>query len=164
MSHEQVVGGLLGAVVVRDPDRRADLDTVGLVHTYAGRRTINGRTGDTRLPLGPGRTARVRVVNTDNGAATAWVTGGDYRVVAVDGTDVNRSGCRARPGCGGAGGRAGRPRAHRPLTTARQCGWTSRAPGSSIGPADALAPAVTRRPAERVDLLQLRRSAGARLP
>ena len=152
VSHEQVVGGLLGAVVVRDPAQRADLDTVALVHTYAGRRTINGRTGDTRLPLDPGRTARVRLVNTDNGAATAWVTGADYRVVAVDGTDVNGpDAVRGRGVEVPAGGRVDLE-----LTTPAD-GSAVRVdlPGAGlvVGPADAAAPTASRRPAERVDLL-----------
>ena len=31
---------------------------------------------------------RLRVVNTDNGLTSAWVTGAEFRVVAVDGTDL----------------------------------------------------------------------------
>jgi FtsP/CotA-like multicopper oxidase with cupredoxin domain len=152
VSHEQVVGGLLGAVVVRDPAPRADLDTVALVHTYAGRRTIGGRSGDTRLILEPGHTARLRLVNTDNGAATAWVTGTDYRVVAVDGTDVNRpDAVRGRGVEVAAGGRVDLE-----LTTPAD-GSAVRVdlPGAGLvlGPPGAVAPAATRRPAERVDLL-----------
>jgi FtsP/CotA-like multicopper oxidase with cupredoxin domain len=36
-----------------------------------------------------GETVRVRVINTDNGPLTAWVSGAEFRVVAVDGTDVH---------------------------------------------------------------------------
>ena len=32
----------------------------------------------------------MRVVNTDNGLAQVWVTGAPYRVLAVDGTEVNQ--------------------------------------------------------------------------
>ena len=30
----------------------------------------------------------VRLVNTDNGLLRAWVSGSDFQIVAVDGTDV----------------------------------------------------------------------------
>ena len=37
----------------------------------------------------PGDVVRIRVINTDNGPMSVWVSGADYRVVAVDGYDVN---------------------------------------------------------------------------
>ena len=152
VSHEQVVGGLLGAVVVRDPHRPTDLDTVALVHTYAGRRTIAGRTGDTRFPLAPGRTARVRLVNTDNGGTTAWVTGAGYRVVAVDGTDVNRPDVVRGQGVDVAAG----GRVDLEVTTPTD-GSAVRVdlPGAGlvIGPPDAVAPTAIRPPTDRLDLL-----------
>src|SRR6185312_1041673 len=39
-----------------------------------------------------GQAVRLRVVNTDNGLASLWVTGAPYRVLAVDGRDVNQPG------------------------------------------------------------------------
>jgi FtsP/CotA-like multicopper oxidase with cupredoxin domain len=93
LSHEQVRRGLLGAVVIEPADSRArsaaDLDVEALVHLYDGQRTVNGRAHDVHVAAAPGQVARVRVINTDNGPMTAWVSGADYRVVAVDGTDVN---------------------------------------------------------------------------
>ena len=92
VSHEQVRRGLLGAVVIEPPDRagRADgVEVEALVHLYGQHRTINGRVGDVPVAAAPGTTARVRVINTDNGPMTTWVSGADYRVVAVDGTDVH---------------------------------------------------------------------------
>lgn len=90
LSHEQVRRGLLGAVVVvpKDVDPEV-LDVPALVHLYDGVRTVNGEEGDVSVDAEPGSTARVRVINTDNGPMTVWVSGADYRVVAVDGTDVN---------------------------------------------------------------------------
>jgi hypothetical protein len=64
----QVVGGLLGALVV-DPaaSEPASLDVLALVHGYGGRRTVNAQPGDsTQLAL-PGEAVRVRVINTDAG-------------------------------------------------------------------------------------------------
>jgi FtsP/CotA-like multicopper oxidase with cupredoxin domain len=93
LSHEQVRGGLLGAVVVVPPGGTAGaavVDVEALVHLYGPHRTINGRAGDVAVDVAPGNTARVRVINTDNGPMTTWVSGADYRVVAVDGTDVHR--------------------------------------------------------------------------
>ncbi|GAA4079934.1 multicopper oxidase family protein [Nonomuraea soli] len=95
MSHEQVIGGLLGAVVVR-PERPAKaIDVVALTHLYQGVRTINGSDTDLSVPAPPGATARVRVINTDNGPIPMWVTGTPDtapRLVAVDGTDLNGPG------------------------------------------------------------------------
>ncbi|WP_392544551.1 multicopper oxidase family protein [Oryzobacter telluris] len=153
VSHDQVVGGLLGAVVVRQAVPTTDVDTVALVHTYAGRRTIGGRSGDTRLDLAPGRTARIRLVNTDNGATTAWVDGGRYRVLAVDGTDLN--GPTPVEGRGvevAAGGRVDLE------VTAPADGSALRVslPGAGVvvGPVGSAAPAPTRPPVDRVDLLR----------
>jgi FtsP/CotA-like multicopper oxidase with cupredoxin domain len=97
VSHEQVRRGLLGAVVVEpadgpSADEGATLDVEAVVHMYDGRRTVNGHDGDLHVEAEPGTTARVRVVNTDNGPMTTWVSGADYRVLAVDGTDVHRPG------------------------------------------------------------------------
>ena len=99
LSHEQVLRGLLGAVVIeprratgtsQDPD--PDVDVEALVHLYDGQRTLNGRTADTEVAAEPGTRVRVRVINTDNGPMTTWVSGADYRVLAVDGTEVNDPG------------------------------------------------------------------------
>ena len=40
------------------------------------------------MPAPPGRSVRVRVINTDNGPIEVWAAG-PYRVLAVDGYDVN---------------------------------------------------------------------------
>jgi FtsP/CotA-like multicopper oxidase with cupredoxin domain len=99
VSHEQVRRGLLGAVVIEPADgppegseEGSSLDVEAVVHMYDGRRTVNGHDGDLHVEAEPGTTARVRVVNTDNGPMTTWVSGADYRVLAVDGTDVHRPG------------------------------------------------------------------------
>jgi len=88
VSHAQVRGGLFGTFVVLPPGERRAQDVVATVHTYDGRRTINGRTGENPALTEPGRPVRVRLVNTDNGPLRAWVSGAPFRVVAVDGTDV----------------------------------------------------------------------------
>jgi FtsP/CotA-like multicopper oxidase with cupredoxin domain len=90
ISHKQVSGGLLGALVVTPRQQAADVaDIVALVHLYDGARTVNGREGDLTVEARPGQRARVRVINTDNGQMSAWVAGAPFGLVAVDGTDLN---------------------------------------------------------------------------
>ncbi|MBE1593504.1 multicopper oxidase family protein [Nonomuraea angiospora] len=89
LSHEQVAGGLFGALVVRPARPPAALDVVALAHLYHGIRTVNGSESDVTVPAPPGATARVRVVNTDNGPTPVWVTGAAWRLVAVDGTELH---------------------------------------------------------------------------
>jgi FtsP/CotA-like multicopper oxidase with cupredoxin domain len=79
--------GLLGALVV-DPPTPVGEETLALLHVYDGISTVNGRTGEVEVDVPPGTPVRVRVVNTDNGAAAVW-SPGPYRVLAVDGTDVH---------------------------------------------------------------------------
>lgn len=95
LSHEQVRRGLLGALVVEPADGTPAADdpsgdAVALVHLYDGVRTVNGRPGDSRHVAEPGATVRVRVVNTDNGPMSVWVSGAPFRLLAVDGTDVSQ--------------------------------------------------------------------------
>jgi FtsP/CotA-like multicopper oxidase with cupredoxin domain len=89
VSHAQVRGGLFGTLVVRPETVDDQQDVVAAVHTYAGRRSVNGRTGVSAVAAEAGRGVRVRLVNTDNGPLRAWVSGSPFRVVAVDGTDVH---------------------------------------------------------------------------
>jgi FtsP/CotA-like multicopper oxidase with cupredoxin domain len=90
VSHEQVQRGLLGALVITprapDPDVR---DELALLHIYDGRQTVNGVVrGEQQVDVPAGQRVRVRVINTDNGAASVWASAA-YKVVAIDGYDVN---------------------------------------------------------------------------
>jgi FtsP/CotA-like multicopper oxidase with cupredoxin domain len=89
VSHEQVVGGLLGALVVepRHPERGVQ-DVIALSHLYDGIPTIDGREGAVPVEAPVGQRVRVRVINTDNGPVRVW-SSDPYRAVAVDGTDVH---------------------------------------------------------------------------
>jgi FtsP/CotA-like multicopper oxidase with cupredoxin domain len=90
IAHEQVRLGLFGALVITPTTASTDaVDTVVAVHTYTGKRTINGSEGASLLAARPGDTVRARMINTDAGPIRAWVSGAQYRVVAVDGRDVN---------------------------------------------------------------------------
>jgi len=89
VSHEQVVRGLLGPLVVlpRSPEPQT-LDVPVVSHVYAGTPTLDGRTGDVAVPARPGQRVRLRLINTDNGPVRAWA-GAPYTVLAVDATDVH---------------------------------------------------------------------------
>jgi FtsP/CotA-like multicopper oxidase with cupredoxin domain len=92
VAHEQVRQGLFGALVVTPPGGVGATDALALVHIYDGTRTVNGRSGESRVDAAPGERVRVRVVNTDNAPMSVWVPGSPFRVLAVDGTDLNAAG------------------------------------------------------------------------
>ncbi|GAA1780854.1 multicopper oxidase family protein [Agromyces lapidis] len=90
VSHEQVLRGLLGALVIdpaTPPEAAAELDVTALLHVYGGQHTLNGRVADERVDAPPGSTVRVRVINTDQGTAAVW-SEAQFRVVATDGHEV----------------------------------------------------------------------------
>jgi FtsP/CotA-like multicopper oxidase with cupredoxin domain len=90
VSHKQVRGGLLGPLVVTPKNTGTQsVDVVALTHLYGGVRTVNGYTHDIQAKAAPGQRARVRVINTDNGPMSVWVGGAPYRLVAVDGTEID---------------------------------------------------------------------------
>ena len=93
VSHEQVRSGLLGAFVVHpeEPDPGVT-EHLAVLHEYDDGPTLNGDAGTATVAASPGDEVRVRVVNSDNGLAPVWVTGASYRVLAVDGTEVNEPG------------------------------------------------------------------------
>ena len=90
VSHEQVRKGLLGALVIdpRDPVP-VEHDELAILHRYGGGATLNGAEGTATVDARPGERVRLRVVNTDNGATSLWVNGVDFRILAIDGTDLN---------------------------------------------------------------------------
>ncbi len=93
VSHVQVQDGLFGPLVIRAAVPESDvLDQLAVVHRYDDGPTLNGRPGTTAVAATPGQRVRVRIVNTDNGILTSWVSGADFTVPAVDGSDVNRPG------------------------------------------------------------------------
>jgi FtsP/CotA-like multicopper oxidase with cupredoxin domain len=88
VSNTQVRGGLFGAFVVLPVTPSDARDVTAPVHTYAGRRTVAGRTGTTSVDAPAGSVVRVRVINTDNGPLRTWVSG-PFTVAAVDGRDLS---------------------------------------------------------------------------
>jgi len=89
VSHEQVREGLLGPLMILPQTDDEMADQLALVHIYEGIRTVNGRDGDVSVPARPGSRVRVRVINTDNGPMSVWTGAVPYRLVAVDGRDLN---------------------------------------------------------------------------
>ncbi|MDX6224349.1 MAG: hypothetical protein QOE64_725 [Frankiales bacterium] len=92
VSHAQVQGGLLGALVIRPRGAPAAgvLDFTAVSHLYESQATVNGNDKNVQVQAAPGQQVRVRLVNTDNGTLSAWLTGGTYKVLAVDGYDVHQ--------------------------------------------------------------------------
>jgi FtsP/CotA-like multicopper oxidase with cupredoxin domain len=89
MSHEQVGGGLLGAIVIAPEKPEPGVtDALGISHLYDGIATVNGSSKDQPVVVEPGQRVRVRLVNTDNGALVAWAST-PYQVIAIDGHDIN---------------------------------------------------------------------------
>ncbi|MFG1905991.1 multicopper oxidase family protein [Kribbella sp. NPDC048928] len=86
VSSDEVKGGLFGPIVIAPA---APGDVVATIHTYDGKRSINGRTGAGRVDVPAGTTARVRVINTDNAILRVGLVGTPYKVVAVDGRDIH---------------------------------------------------------------------------
>jgi FtsP/CotA-like multicopper oxidase with cupredoxin domain len=87
VSSEEVKGGLFGTIVI-EPATASPKDILAAIHTYDGKRTINGRTGLQRVELAAGTTVRMRVINTDNAILRVGLVGTPYKVMAVDGRDL----------------------------------------------------------------------------
>jgi FtsP/CotA-like multicopper oxidase with cupredoxin domain len=152
ISHEQVIGGLLGAFIVEpgEPTGPAT-DATMLLHTYpGGSRTIGDRPKETHRESAPGTTVRVRTINTDNLTAFVWVSGAATRVLAVDGIALSEPGAvkdkRIRLAAGA--------RADLEVTVPSDGAVRVQSPGVSLllGPAGSTAPEIPA-PAEELDLL-----------
>nr|WP_238351584.1 multicopper oxidase family protein [Kribbella shirazensis] len=145
VSSEEVKGGLFGTIVIAPATPG---DVIAAIHTYDGKRTINGRTGTARVELPAGTTARVRVINTDNAILRVGLTGTPYKVVAVDGREVHGPTAVTAAYALPAGGRAD-------LEAVVPAGGMRLVAGTptlslGIGPAD---PPTAELPGETVDLL-----------
>ncbi|GIJ38404.1 multicopper oxidase family protein [Micromonospora andamanensis] len=93
-SHVGVRRGLYGVLVVAprtDPDP-ADLDVVVPVHTFTGGAAVAG----VEHVAAAGSSVRLRLVNTDSDPRRFALAGTSYRVVAVDGRDLQGPGETSR--------------------------------------------------------------------
>jgi FtsP/CotA-like multicopper oxidase with cupredoxin domain len=93
-SSSQVREGLFGAFVIvpREPPAGRSLDLSVVAHELGGVETLDGRDGLTRRRVAPGTRVRLRLVDTDNAPTPFVVSGSPFRVVAIDGTDLNDPG------------------------------------------------------------------------
>jgi FtsP/CotA-like multicopper oxidase with cupredoxin domain len=95
-SHEssstQVARGLFGALVIEPREGLAPgtRDLAVVAHELEGLETLSGRDGVTTETEAPGTTVRLRLVNTDNAPKPFVLSGVPFRVVAIDGTDLNQ--------------------------------------------------------------------------
>ena len=90
-AERQVTRGLIGAVVITPRGAPtpppAATDVTAVVHSYRGRNTINGRTGE-RAVAGDVGDRRIRFVNT-NQTVMRVASSVPYKVAAIDGVDIN---------------------------------------------------------------------------
>ena len=152
LSNPEVAGGLFGALLVLP---RAGIpqsvDALAVAHTYDGLRTINGSVADLPVSVRPGQTARVRVVNTDNGSMQVW-SSAPYRLVAVDGNEVNApTRVTGEAITVAAGARVDLEVSGSARTAARV--QVSAATAVLVGPPGAADPAAVPRPTRQLDLL-----------
>jgi FtsP/CotA-like multicopper oxidase with cupredoxin domain len=91
--------GLYGTLVVTPRDAPpAGLDLTVPVHTLAGTVVLGDHDKVDQRQAAPGTPVRLRVVNTDSTPHRFALTGTAYRLVAVDGTDLNGPGELTRVG------------------------------------------------------------------
>jgi FtsP/CotA-like multicopper oxidase with cupredoxin domain len=87
----EVRRGLFGALVIEPARGRPSgtVDLVAVAHDFDGTPTLNGGQGLTKHQAPAGAPVRLRLVNTDNTPQRFTVAGTPFRVVAIDGTDLN---------------------------------------------------------------------------
>ena len=90
-SSKEVRRGLLGAFVIEPAaDRPAGaVDLVAVAHDFDGTPTLNGNDGLAKQQVAAGTPVRLRLINTDNTPQRFTLEGTLFRVVAIDGTDLN---------------------------------------------------------------------------
>jgi FtsP/CotA-like multicopper oxidase with cupredoxin domain len=91
VASKQVRRGLLGALVI-EPRRvvpKDVFDTVVIAHELAGRSTLDGSETLRRQQVPRGAEVRLRLVNAENSPRRFTLGGTPFRVLAVDGSDVN---------------------------------------------------------------------------
>jgi FtsP/CotA-like multicopper oxidase with cupredoxin domain len=93
-SSVQAKKGLLGKLII-DPKEDAfdyeEEDSV-LIQQLNGTYMLNGSTNDLNIDVAPGSTVRVRMINATNDTDTISVNGAAYRIIAMDGHDLNEPG------------------------------------------------------------------------
>ena len=103
---EGVVRGLYGTLIVQpEGGPTEDVDLTLPIHTFSG--SVVTGTSDVleEHVVAPGRTVRLRLINTDQTPQTLLVQGAAFRVVALDAVDVRSAALRDRSLVSPAGGR-----------------------------------------------------------
>ena len=89
-SSREVRRGLYGAFVIEPrPRRSAELDLTVVAHTLDGYPILNASDGVERQSVAPGKAVRLRLVNSDSTTHRFSLGGTSFRVLALDGTDLN---------------------------------------------------------------------------
>jgi FtsP/CotA-like multicopper oxidase with cupredoxin domain len=89
VSSTDVRQGLFGVLVIEPRKAHVGLDLALAAHTFDGIPTVNGSDELTHREVEPGTPVRLRLVNTDSFGQQVTVSGSPFRVVAIDGTDLN---------------------------------------------------------------------------
>ena len=93
-TEEQLQRGLFGALVVLPPRPLEQRDYTLMLHGSSGLVSINGEANTLHLEALPGETVRLRLINAvapgmDGSPEAPVLVGAPYRVVAIDGRDLN---------------------------------------------------------------------------
>jgi FtsP/CotA-like multicopper oxidase with cupredoxin domain len=91
VASKQVRRGLLGALVIeaRGPAPNSSFDRVMVAHELGGRPTLDGSETLRRQPVPRGADVRLRLINAENSPRRFSLAGTAFRVLAIDGTDLN---------------------------------------------------------------------------
>jgi FtsP/CotA-like multicopper oxidase with cupredoxin domain len=91
VSSREVRRGLFGALVIEPPADTSPglLDLTLIAHIFEGVPTLNASDQLERRPVAPGTPVRLRLVNSDSAQNEFTLSGTPFRVVAIDGTDLN---------------------------------------------------------------------------
>jgi FtsP/CotA-like multicopper oxidase with cupredoxin domain len=91
VSSKEVRRGLFGAFVI-EPAHAAPsdvLDDVVISHSFDGFPTLDGNDGLEQRAVAPGASIRLRLVNSDSTPQRFTLGGTTFRVISIDGTDLN---------------------------------------------------------------------------
>ncbi|WP_426452986.1 multicopper oxidase family protein [Paenibacillus sp. S-38] len=93
-SSEQVKKGLLGPFIVEPKEDAFDYnrEETLLVQELNGSYLLNGSTKELTIDAAPGEAIRLRLIHAANETETVSVYGAPYRIIAMDGHDLNEPG------------------------------------------------------------------------
>ena len=89
VSSKEVRRGLFGALVIEPRSSVGGLDLAVTSHTYDGSPTLDGNDGLEQRAVARGTPVRLRLINTDSAETRFTLGGTPFRVVAIDGADLN---------------------------------------------------------------------------